>query len=137
MTTKSFLDTNVFVYHLLSSHPEHSPASTQLLWDIAAGEKQGYWSSTVVFELIHVLEMRALVNRADIATNVSTLLRMNGLESDHPQALLAVLDFWRDQPALSFADCIHLAQTHELGMGSIYTYDKKMDRYPGVTRIEP
>lgn len=137
MTTRTFLDTNIFLYHLLNNHPGHSPSSTQLLWAIAAGEKRGYWSSTVVFEVVHVLETRAMVNRADIAMSVSTLLRMHGLESDHSQALLNALDFWKDQPALSFADCIHLAQSHELGMDSIYTFDRKMNRYPGVTRIEP
>lgn len=132
-----FLDSNIFVYHLLNNHPDHSPASTRLLVEIAGGKKLGFWSSTVVFEVVHVLEKRARVNRADIAASISALLDMRGLESDHPQALLEAVDFWKDQPALSFADCIHLAQTRSLDLAGIHTFDKKMDRFPGVTRVEP
>lgn len=133
----AFIDTNIFVYHLLRNHPEYSPASTQLLWDIASGDKRGYCSSTVIFELVHVLHTQAKISRTEIAQQLSPLLRMNGLEFDFAQALLAALDFWKDQPALSFADCIHLAIAHHLGMDSTYTFDRKMDRYPGVTRVEP
>lgn len=133
----AFIDTNIFVYHLLNNHPTFSPASTQLLWDIASGKKRGYCCSTVIFELVHVLDTQAHIPRADIARRVSGLLQMNGLEFDFPQALLSALDFWREQPGLSFADCIHLSITRHLDMDTIYTCDRKMDRYPGVTRFEP
>ncbi len=38
---------------------------------------------------------------------------------------------------LSFADCFHLTLTKELGMTQIYTFDRKMNRFPGVERLEP
>ena len=47
------------------------------------------------------------------------------------------VDFWLENPPLSFADCYHLALASHLGLGHIYTFDKKMGRYPGVERIEP
>lgn len=56
---------------------------------------------------------------------------------DHKDAILDALLFWVGQPALDFADCYHLALTKSLGLDAIYTFDKKMDRYPGVTRLEP
>jgi len=67
-----------------------------------------------------VLETQAKVTHPGIAQNVSALVEMNGLESDHPNALLLALAFWRDQSALSFADCIQFASTRDLGMDGIH-----------------
>lgn len=52
-------------------------------------------------------------------------------------AVVDALGFWAGQPAFDYADCYHLALTRQLGMTQIYSYDKKMDRYPGVERVEP
>ena len=51
--------------------------------------------------------------------------------------IVNALDFWAQQPRLDFADCYHLALAEELGMTQVYSFDKKMDRYAGVERIEP
>ena len=55
----------------------------------------------------------------------------------HKAAIVAALDFWQTHPALDYADCFHLTLTKDLGMSGIYTFDRKMDRFPGVERIEP
>jgi hypothetical protein len=52
----------------------------------------------------------------------------------HPDS---VSNLWSTQGPLSFADCFHLALTRQLGMTRIVTFDQKMDRYPGVERVEP
>lgn len=58
------------------------------------------------------------------------------IESHIPKGVVH-LDVWYSRGRLSFVDCYHLALTKEFGMTQIYTFDKKMDRYPGVARIEP
>lgn len=52
-------------------------------------------------------------------------------------ALQSALAFWTRHGGLSFVDCFHLAMAAQAGLDYIYTFDQKMDRYPGVTRIEP
>jgi predicted nucleic acid-binding protein len=51
--------------------------------------------------------------------------------------VLDAFEVWRSQPPLDYADCYHPALTKALGMPGIYTFDRKMDRFPGVKRVEP
>ena len=74
---------------------------------------------------------------ADAARGLATILDYAGIVTDHPEALKTALQFWATQGPLSFADCFHLTLTRQLGMTHIVTFDQKMNRYPGVERVEP
>lgn len=92
---------------------------------------------TAMFECIYTCQsMREVPNEA-LADVLIEILHFPGVVTDNLGALVNALELWRTQGPLSFADCYHLALTKELGMTQIYTFDKKMDRYPGVERIEP
>ena len=41
------------------------------------------------------------------------------------------------QSPLSVADCYHLVRTNSLGLTEIHSFDKNVDRHPGVIRSEP
>jgi predicted nucleic acid-binding protein len=134
--TVGFLDTNVLVYHSLQNHPHHSPRCTALLLALAEGKYQAHCSSTVVLEAIYVLEKVYGVPRGDTYSTIHDLASIPSIQFDNRQAILDALEFWKDNTPLSFEDCFHLVLTKHLGLDSIYTFDKKMNRYPGVTRIE-
>jgi predicted nucleic acid-binding protein len=68
---------------------------------------------------------------------LSRLMSQAEFDIDHRRAALDAIDHWTIQRTLSFVDCYHLALTRELGMTEIYTFDKQMERYPGVSRVEP
>ncbi len=91
----------------------------------------------MIFEAIHLLHGRLSLPRGDIAWALKDLINLPGFVMSDEAAVISALDFWVQQSPLDFADCYHLALTAELGMTQIYTFDKKMDRYPGVERIEP
>ena len=65
------------------------------------------------------------------------LITLPGLVVEQANAVESALRFWSHQGPLSFVDCFHLALTRALGMTQIYTFDRKMDRFPGVERVEP
>jgi predicted nucleic acid-binding protein len=74
----------------------------------------------------------------DVATKALVgVIELPGFLMAHKSAILDALRFWVEQPALDFADCYHLALAKSLGFDAIYTFDRKMDRYPGVERVEP
>lgn len=77
------------------------------------------------------------ISRTLIAETLSELLLLNGFLLDREQELLEAMRLWVKESPLSFAGCYHLVLTKSLGLTEIYTFDKKMDRYPGVTRVEP
>lgn len=131
------VDTNVILRHLLDDIPDHSQRANVLFAGVVRGDTRVYIPSTVFLESSYVLTRSKGVPVADTARALSTILGYAGLETDHPAALKAASQLWATQGPLSFADCFHLALTRQLGMTRIVTFDQKMDRYPGVERIEP
>jgi len=73
----------------------------------------------------------------DLADTLLEVLAFPGVRADHPEALKAALTLWANQGPLSFADCCHLALTKSRGLETVFSFDRKMDRYPGVARVEP
>jgi len=133
----AFIDTNILLYHLVQPDHELGPNSSALLGRLRTGSEAGYISSTVVFECIYALDKSYGAKKPEIADNQAEILGFPGVRSDHPHALIDALEFWRDQGPLSFADCFHLALAKHMGMTRIYSLDRKMNRLPGVTRVEP
>lgn len=134
---RRFIDTNIFVYHIAGDHSDFSPRCTALMELIEAGEIEAVTSVTAVDETLRVLTRAFGYSRLQAAEQVSTLMSQPEISIDYRQAVLEAIDFWVIHGPLSFVDCYHLALTKELGMTQIYTFDKKMDRFPGVERIEP
>jgi predicted nucleic-acid-binding protein len=104
---------------------------------VRAGEMRIFCPATVIFETIHVLHGRARIPRTSVSWALNNLIAQPGFVMQHEVVVTAALEFWVNQPALDYADCYHLALTSELGMTGIYTFDQRMDRYPGVARVEP
>lgn len=59
------------------------------------------------------------------------------IEFDFRQTILNAIDIWNKNGPLSLPDAYHLVFAKDVGLDRIYTFDKKMNRYPGVERIEP
>ena len=132
-----FVDTNVVIYHLAKNHPEYSPRCSAFLEQLSLGNSRAISSITVVFEAIYVLGTTFRLPSVDIAPGLAAIVKIEAIHFDHRQSILDALDFWAVQGPLSFADCYHLALTKNLGLDVIYTFDTKMNRYPGVERVEP
>lgn len=137
MNRVMLVDTNIFLRHLLQDIPEQGEQSTKLLHRARVGEVSLYAPSTVFFELTHFLHRTQKIPRQPITRALLDILSIDGVSTDHPKALVAALLLWEEESPLSFPDCFHLALAKQLGMPAICTYDKKMDRYPGVERVEP
>lgn len=133
----STIDTNVLVYHLVQTDEDFSPRSSRLFNALQLGSTRAYLPNTAMFECIYVCQRAYIVPNEPLASAIIEILGFSGLDTDHQDALIDALRLWAVQGPLSFADCFHLALTRELGMTNIYTFDRKMDRYPGVARIEP
>lgn len=131
------IDTNVLVYHLVGERGDLSRRSSALMLRLKADSEKAYLPVTAVFECIYTCQSLGDVSNEALADVLLEILNFSGVMTDNSPALVNALEFWSGQGPLSFADCYHLALTKELGMTEIYTFDKKMDRYPGVERVEP
>lgn len=131
------LDTNVLARFLLGDIPDHAERSAALLRNASVREQELFVSSTVLAELSWLLTKQRAVPRYIVAQTFSDLLDIPGVVIEHSGAVREAIAFWRDHGGVSYVDCYHLALTKELGMTQIYTFDRKMDRFPGVERMEP
>lgn len=131
------IDTNVILRHLLNDHDDQSPRAAALFLAVRTGDQTVFCPDTAIFESIHILHGRAGAPRDRTAESLLSLIEPPSFRMNHKNAVRDALMFWREHAALDYADCYHLALTAALSMAEIYTFDRKMDRFPGVERIEP
>lgn len=137
MSDRAAIDTNILARYLLDDIPDHTIRVKSLLHSAAQGDIRLFVPTSVFVELAHLLHRRRSIPRPRVAAALCGVLRLQGLEIPGRDPIAEALEFWQSTGGLSFVDCYHLALTKELGMTEIYTFDRKMDRYPGVERIEP
>lgn len=137
MSPTVFLDTNVLVRFLVQDIPHHAVRASALVDRVAAGEINIRFPDTVVFETIYILQRVYSISKLDIVDALTKVIEHPGVILDHKESVLSALEFWSHTGGLSFADCYHLALAANLGFTEIYSFDKAMGRYPGVTRVEP
>jgi len=137
MSATVVLDTNVLVRYLVQDIPEQAVRATTLFDSVASGEIAIRLPDTVVFESIYILQRVYSISKTETADALTRIIEHPSVILDHKHSVLHALRFWQGTGGLSFADCYHLALAADLGFTEIYSFDKQMDRYPGVTRIEP
>lgn len=134
---RSFVDTSVLVRYFVDESDDHTERARKLIECVSIGDEEIQISTTVVFETIYVLTSFYKAPRSLVGNLILDLLGMSGVLLEEKADISTTIPFWIEETPLSFADCYHLVLTRSLGLTEIYTFDKKMDRYPGVTRIEP
>jgi predicted nucleic acid-binding protein len=137
MSREAFLDSSVLIDVLVSSHADHHRRASALIHRMSSDDLTLHISHTVLFETAYVLSKVYRIPRMLIADALSNMLNMDNLVIPEKPLIAATLVLWIEESPLSFADCHHLVLARSLGLDAIYSFDKKMGRYPGVERIEP
>lgn len=137
MSDMAALDTNIIARYLLNDIPDHSERARNLLKSAARGDASLFLPASVFVEIAHLMTRRRSIPRQRVATALMQLLRLEGIHIQERNAVADALTFWETTGGVSFVDCYHLALTRSLGMSRIYTFDRKMNRFPRVERIEP
>ena len=137
MSSEAFVDTSILVRYLVQDIPDQAARAVHLFSLVASHEVRIFLSETVILETTYVLTKVYGVSRAVVSSLLADVLDLEELVLPNKSIMQAALRYWAGQGPLSFADCYHLALTADLGLSEIYAFDKKMGRYPGVTRIEP
>ena len=132
-----FLDTNLFLRHLTQDHPEHSPKATALWRRIATGEDVVETADTVVFETVFTLQSFFKKSRTDIHDAVLPLLALRGVRLVNKGRYRRAFALYVTLPALSFADCFHIAVMESRGLTDLISFDRAMSRVTTITRFEP
>jgi predicted nucleic acid-binding protein len=137
MAALPFIDTNIFLRHLLGDHPQHSPKATALFERIERGELRAQTSEMVIFETVFTLERSYHIPKAEIRDSVLALLALSGLVIRGKRRYQRIFELYVDSN-LPFGDAYIVAQMEQLQADQIYSFDRELDRKaPGITRLEP
>lgn len=133
----SFLDTNVLLRHLLQDHSDHSPRATSLIREIERGSEKVRVADTVIFEAAYTLEKTYGIARDAISIVLLEFLDLPNVLLTGKTIFYEVFDVYVRNLGLSIADCYHIAIAKQLTGGSLISFDRKVGKVEGITRIEP
>lgn len=136
MAALPFLDTNVFPRHLVQDHPDHSPRATLYFDRIERGGLRVETTATVVFETVFTLQSFYKHPRPMIRDNVLPLLRLPGIALPGKRRFRRAFALYTNTN-LSFADCLHVATAEARKAPQFVSFDRGLDRIPGLNRVEP
>jgi uncharacterized protein len=132
----AFLDTNVILRHLLGDHIDHSPRATAYLRRIERREISVRVADSVVFETVFTLQRFYLVPKPDIRDNLLPLIDMRGILLPGKRRFRRVFELYVNLN-LSFVDAYHAVVMASLNLNEIVSFDRGLDRLPGIKRVEP
>ncbi len=131
-----FIDTNIFLRHLLQDHPEHSQRSTRFLQRIEDGELKGHTADTVIFEAVFTLQRFYKQPRSLIRDALLPLIELPGIVLPGKRRYQQVFKYYVELN-LPFADAYHAVLAERLGLDFVLSFDRDFDRVPGLQREEP
>ncbi len=128
---RALLDTNVLVRHLTGAPPAQARRATALL----AGDDELILTDLITAELVYVLESYYERPRNEVVEAVRSLLALPSVSSDH-ELLLRAIELYEAE-RLDFADAYLCAASEVSGIGTVASFDRRMDRVKSVRRLEP
>lgn len=133
-----FVDANIFIRLLTGDDIEKSRRSRELWQKAARGDLELTTSEGVIVEVVYVLSSPVTYRtpRSGIAAKVGAALINPGLRLDHKETVLKALDHYGNSN-LDFVDCLCVAHAERRSLPGIYSYDRDLNRGPGVRRLEP
>lgn len=133
-----FIDTNVFIRLLIGDDPEKEERCLSLFQRARRGDITLATSETIVAEIVYVLSSWSTYRlpRERIAAALQPVLAIPGLRLEHKDSVLQALVLW-EESTLDFEDCLAIEHVRRMGLDGIYSYDRGLDRIPGVRRLEP
>jgi predicted nucleic acid-binding protein len=136
MRSGPFLDTNIFLRHLLGDDPAQSPRATAYIQAIEQGRARARISDIVIFEVVFTLERGYRRSKAEIQSTVLPLIELPGIVLAGKRKFREVFRLYVEQN-ISFADAYHVVLMQSLRLRRIVSFDRDFNRVPTVERVEP
>lgn len=129
------LDTNILLCFLTNDHPSHSAAAKKLFADAGAGKVSLRIPFIAITETVFTLQSYYGIDRADIGRELIKLLTAPGVALTCPAWVLEAVEDLQVRN-VSFGDAC-LAAEATADRIAVVSFDRGLDRFPGVKRHEP
>ena len=130
------LDANVILRFLTNDPPEMALRAASFFKEITAGQINVTIEDVVLAEVVWTLRSFYRAERTAIADQLIELISDDNVANDDKQSLSLALTLYR-QHNLGFADALLAARSLTRGDTEIISFDRGLDRVPGITRREP
>jgi predicted nucleic acid-binding protein len=134
--SERFLDTNIFLRHLLGDVPEQSHRASAYFEAIEQGAARARISDIVVFEVVFTLERGYRRSKAEIQSVLLPLLELPGIVLPGKRKFREVFGIYVEKN-IPFADAYHAVMMRKLALSEVVSFDRDFDRIPTLQRVEP
>ena len=133
-----FLDTNIFIRHLVNDDPVRSPACFALMRAIEQGKITAWTSELVIAEVVFVLASKVLysLDRSTIRDLLLPIIGLPGIKLAHKALYNRVFELYVTLN-IDYTDAYNGALVESRKQREVYSYDTDFDRVAGITRLEP
>jgi len=125
-----FLDTNIFI-EVFARSGTKSDKCKKLL----AEGKDLITTSLVVSEIEWVLRTAYLLDRNGTSKYIKSILT-SGIEVDNKKNLIQTLNFY-EYNNVDWTDCLNMFLIKEKNISKAYSYDKGLNKFDWIKRLEP
>jgi predicted nucleic acid-binding protein len=134
----TFLDSNIFLRHLLNDDPVRSSACRELFRTIERHEFFAWTSSLVISEVVFILSNPRTygIDRETIRDLVLPLIALPNLRLERKQLYPRVFEIFVSY-LIDYVDAYHAALLEHYGQRDLLSFDHDFDALPGLTRREP
>lgn len=133
-----FVDTNIFLRHILNDHPTQSPKCFALIQAIEQGRETAWTSDMVFAEIVFVLSNKHTydVPRERLRDVLLPIINLPGLKLPGKRMYQRIFELYTSLP-IDYVDAFHIALAENQDVHEIYSYDAHFDKVEGITRLEP
>ena len=133
-----FIDTNVFLRHLLNDDPVKAKACFSLVAAVERRELAAWTSDLVIAEIVLVLSNKKTYNqsREAIRDSLLPLILLPGLKIASKRLYRRIFEIYTTV-LIDYIDCFHAALIEASSRPAIYSYDTDFDGLPSIERVEP
>ena len=126
------VDANLLIRYFTQDNPQQALSVKKLLRDF---NQDLILSDLTVAEVVWVLELTYKLSRDNISELIISLLSVPSLRANN-HLLTRALFFYRELNT-SYFDAYLAAVCEEENLDGIYSFDKGLDKIPGIKRFEP
>src|SRR5579871_4173632 len=124
-----FLDTNMFLRHILNDHAVHSPRAKALIQAVENGTETVWTTDLAIAEVVFVLESPRFYHtpRTIIRDLLLPLIELSGIKLPNKRLYRRIFELYTTL-SIDFIDCYHAALIESRNETELYSFDRDFDR---------
>lgn len=130
------IDANIILRYLTNEPEEQAERTARLFAAVGRGDEEVLVEEVVLAEVVWTLASYYRMPRATISEVLLELLAEDGIRAADKESVRLSLVLFSERN-LDFADALLAAKAIQSGDPVVYSFDRDLDRIPGVIRREP